>query len=282
MKKYDIKNFYVGKLTFLDRIENLFFLSQYRKRGLNKKHELLNIIQNGAIDLRNLFNKKEYTNYNIRYYYDSVYTIFYKGDNGYYCLHNGGIYHDKQIDRYDFCENLVPLKNILPKYAYNIPDQISFKEACYLFSIIYNKSNIKYTKEEFNIYNFYCGILDLCSVITEDEKRKKLCNLERYIRLCKLGLSTHSSYGYKEEPDENKNCKYDYSVFKSVFYKVAENKFYNIYDFTTYDEDVIDKYPSYKIEIGKSFKDKLQEKNIDYKNKNITMSKVLKLTKKII
>ena len=282
MKKYDIKNFYVGKLTFLSRFGNLLVPSQYQEERLNKRYELLETIRSGAIDLRKLFYRGEYIDYKIRCYYDSVYTICYQENNEDYCLHNGKIYSNKQIDRYDFCENLVPFKEILPKYAYNIPSELSLREAEYLFDSIYNKKNIAFTKEPFNLNDFYYGTLDLCSSITEENTRKKLCNLENYLRLCKLGLFTHSGYGLREINEQIEVRVYDYSIFKSIFYKVGESKFYNIYDFNTYDKDVTLKYPMAKISIQNSLNEELEENDINYKKEEITMPKVLKLTKKII
>ena len=283
MKKYNINNFYVGKLTFLSRFGNLAVPSQYQEERLNKRYELLETIKNGAIDLRNLFYRGEYIDYNTRCYYDSMYTIFYKEDNEYYCLHNGKIYSNKRNDRYDFCENLVPFKEILPKYSYNIPSKLSLREAGYLFNIIYSKKNMPFTKEPFNLNDFYYGTLDLCSSITEENTREKLCNLEKYLRLCKLGLFTHSRYCLLREKNDQMGMRvYDYSIFKSIFYKVGESKFYNIHDFNTYDKDVTLKYPMAKIGIQNSLKEILKENDINYKKEDITMPKVLKLTKKII
>ena len=136
-------------------------------------------------------------------------------------------------------------------------NELSLREARHLFNLIFKKNSIIYNNEKFNIDNFYFGTFDLCDEITQ-ERRTFLCNLDRYFKIRNNGLSTQSGYGMREELSNDFEKEYSYITFYSAFYKLNENKFYNIHDFNIYDKDILDKYPSYKIEIRKPFKEKLQ------------------------
>ena len=270
MSKYDINNFYLGKLTFVSPI----ICNKVNLVSSDKIIEKSDAIMNGAINLKPVFMSNENINYEINYYYNSVFTIFYKTKVGYYCLHNGNKYLNCQVNQNDFCDNLVPLKQMLPKIAFDIPNELSFKEALNLFNLIYKKNKYFYKTESFDINNFYVGNVHLCTFV-ENNSNKVFCNLEKYLRLCKLGLNTHSGYS-KTQEISSLELECDFSIFQSVFYKLNDKEYYNINDYSIYqlDNDLDFKY---SIEIKDLFKEWLKEKNKNYDKDKINISKVLKI-----
>lgn len=264
MKKYDINNFYVGKLVFLFNYDNLT-LSELTKEEKNKQMEKFDIIIKGAIELnKRLLNPND----------SSVFTIFYRKNNNYYCLHNGKSYQeeDKTIN---YCSNMIPLKELLPKIDYYIPYEISMHEANNYFNCLFkNKGKFNYNNTEFNIDSFYFGETDLCIYSKPLGEDIILHNLAPYEILSSLNLKTGNNY----EIIKNNN-KYNYSRFKSIFYKFRGSEAYNLCDNQVYLLNNLVEIES-SVKDLRPLKEELNKKKI-YSKDYISIPKVLKLIKKI-
>lgn len=245
---------------------------------------------NGAIKLEqglsNLYNDWEN-----RRSYDGVLTIFYKKSKQFIDFHNGVSYDE---NGYDFYEHLTPLSDLLPGIDFNMPQFITFKEACLFFKILFDKTNNNnnisklYIPNQHRIENFYIGSLHLyegflpCSDIKE---RYIYSNLpQRYI-LSKSGaaLGTLSSkLGFA--PNIEGMVTHNYADYQCLFYN-NHGDIYNVHDYQTYNHREI-VYGS-KPNIDESFCSRiipiqryLQEKGIRHKIKLLTTQEALNIYKR--
>lgn len=269
MKKYDINNFYVGDLVFPLRTS---------LQNREKMIEIFDVIKNGAIKYGYFYNNVYWKK---RLEYKKVFTIFYKNNDKYYCLHNGKSYTLGEKDE-DFCEHLTPFVNCLPKINYIMPPELSLKEELKLFNILFKKDNKRiYTKDTLNINNIYLGNLDLCwgytHDIEEDSKFYYINSPQTFILDSQKGLFNGCLLS---KIDIDSQIEYEYAKYNCLFLKLDNDKYYNLNDFCVYISNNIDKYGT-SFEIKRSLPEKLDEYELNYKEMDITIPKILKLQQKI-
>lgn len=280
--KFNIKNFYIGELYLSNRFGNLFAPTKLTKKDINELIKHYNIVENGAINI-----EEQYVNYDARVTYKRVLTIFYKGYDEYLCLHNDEKY---TVDSTDFYDNLIPLSALLPKIDFNIQEYITFDEAIILFNNIFNNNICHMGKIEFDINDFYVGILNLYTSSPRIENNKKIYyNLSQRKMLYKNGGTFYGFFG-RSDCNENNNYligTHGYDMIRSIFFKISNNELYNLHNFQIYNQGVLENNRFTEIRNGESFYDymyKLDEyisqNNIEYSSNKITIPKVLSLYKK--
>ena len=205
--------------------------------------------------------------------YQSVYTMFYKGSKGYFCFHNFETYNEE--DEKDHIENLIMLKDILPKIGFVVPDKISVEYCWFVFNSLFkNKKKFNYNHQRYNLNDFYIGTIELCTRSDMENGKSLLINLPESLMLESRGLSTLKGYII-----DYKNVKYHYNLFKSIFYK-KDNTLYDLYGNYTYSSSCRD-IPMNRVTLEEPFREKLEKNNIKYNRKTISVPKVLRLQKDI-
>ena len=268
MSKYLIDNFYVGELFFSCLVNG-------SKESLDKlirgQKQYSKAIGNGAIELNN-----GCFDVNGKRYYNEIFTLFYKSSYGKtICLHNGmecsGL-------------NLVPLKSCLPKYDYDIPKLVSFKEALELFDRLFN----------LNCYfsHFYSGYLNLCTklhMLNSDgiEIKSRLLNVADY---CSLNSSEANLVGmFSLEGKKLDNTYiYDYDIYKCLYLRRENQKVYNLNNYQIYDKGILRDEDYKDIVPGDSYYDnmvplfsKFEKNDINWDKKMISIPRVLSLQRKM-
>lgn len=271
-ERYNINKFYVGELylshqmsykdgnEFYDYIENI------------KKMSLISF--NGGIRFqKDIFNR--YIDFEKNKAYEGVLTVFYKSREGYLCLHDGKTYMPNDDS---FCENLIPLSNLLPKINFNIPNEISIKEATSLFDFLFKKKNKTLSDVKYDVDNFYVGDFILHEgYLPKNDKnnRYKYDSLTLKYILINSGADTIGMFG-KEDSEYN---LHDFTQYKCLFF----NHPLGIYNFNSYSFCNIvsesKEFTSY-CENLESLRKISNEKNIYIPNQ-ITIPKILKLQKRI-
>jgi hypothetical protein len=243
MKRYPIDNFYVGNLNLAFPKGNmlLFSVGAYKMNNDEKKMKdlLFRTIENGAINLVDL-HMMSVINKNNSLLYIPLLSLFYKvDDNKYLCLHNGNTYEVNSNE--SFCSDLYKISDVLPKFGYNLPKELSSLKASYLFKCLFDKKKrFPYNNDKFNLNDFYLGGLDLCcgyndknGIISHVE-----LNVPTQIIMFNQGIYKASGYGRKTISDNNEFVA-DYCVFDSIYLKLDDENYYNINNFKIYN---IDKY----------------------------------------
>lgn len=273
-ERYNINKFYVGELylshqtsykggnEFSDYIESI------------KKLSLLSF--NGGIRFqKDIFSR--YIDFEKNKAYEGVLTIFYKSREGYLCLHDG----ERYIPNDDsFCENLIPLSNLLPKIDFNIPNEISIKEAICLFDFLFKKKSKISNSSKYDINDFYIGCLTLhdgylpnCNKIN----RYRYDNLALKYMLINSEATIVEKFG-KEDTFYN---LHDFTVYRCAFLKLPFGLYnlncYQFYDY--YFRNNSDSFTSHCGEL-KSMKQLLDEKNMCTSDL-ITIPKILKLQRNL-
>lgn len=231
-------------------------------------------------------------------------TIFYKDHDDYICLHNTKKYTS---DGFDYCENLVPLRDLMPKIGCNVPTDLSIRDSLCLFEHLFNRK--KFNKGErmqdktlYNIKDFYMGNLNLYNGFSPNEYSQKYHyshnpvkyhyhNLPQKYVLYNSGAQSSCLFGFKDKERDKYGDSigsHDYATFRCLFLKLPDKSLYNINDFQIYDNGYLGKGCFSNIEVGKSYYDEMvsfpevmEENNIKYGNDTITIQKVLKLSKNI-
>ena len=279
MKKHDVDNYYVGNLNFAFPMGNILIASvggsEPTKEDRIRRDAFYTTTINGAINL-SLIHMNDIVPSNNNYHYDSVLTLFYKIDDKYYCIHNGNTYKlDNNGDT--FCNDLVKLKDVVPKFGYNLPDRISYLKAVLIFNSLFKKFNIRmFNNDKFNINDFYIGGLDLCEGRTINRVHKDLAIptqiiMNKQILYCQAGYSLSNHINGEE-------IETDYSSFNSIYLKLDDENYYNINNFKIYNIDSFNLYDD-KVTIDKPLKK--EERYMDLSDK-VTITKVLKKQRKIM
>ena len=278
MKKHDVDNYYVGNLNFAFPIGNALLASvggvKLTDEDRLKRDLFYTTIVNGAINLE-LIHMNNVVTSNNKYRYDSVLTLFYKEDDNYYCLHNGNTYKlDNNGDT--FCSDLIKLKDIVPKFGYNLPNQISNYKAKSIFNGLFKNFKINmFNNDKFNLNDFYIGSLDLCEGSTIQRVHKDL-SIPTQIIMFKQELYTQAGYSrYEKINDEIVEAHY--AKFKSIYLKLDDENYYNINNFKIYNIDSFKAFDD-KVSINKPLKKELGYTNLE---DEVTITKVLKKQKKL-
>ena len=141
---YDLNRFYAGYLVFDD----------YDEKAIS------NILKHGETYLKD---------YKTTKYYDgrTILAPFYKLDNGsYMCILDGKCYSNEGLVK---CENLVPIKNLVPAYYNGINKRISKEDLVDVFCYVFHgKDTLPISKEKYHIDKFYYGNLALASYTVDE------------------------------------------------------------------------------------------------------------------
>lgn len=262
-KKHPISNFYVGELYLYTTFGNLLSIDSSITFG---KEKIENFKNSGAISFqRDLISR--YTDWENRREYQGFLTIFYKQGDKYICLHDGVTY---ELNGAILLENLVPLKELLPKINEKNISTISTNGALKLFDILFRKTkdeSILYEEKEELISDFYVGDLSIKerTLSEEIDAKTEYFYLPQHIMLGKNSLEVYS-YG----KDGYANTVYRCLFFRDGvdLYNINNNDFYN------HNEDRFDSIIP--------FKEYIQEFNFPSPEESISIPKALKLFKKTI
>jgi len=281
--KYDINNFYVGKINFAYKFGNLLIPVENISKEESQKNDLeYATILNGAIDLSKISDQDK-TDITNRINYKRLYTLFYKVDDKYYCLHNGRCYQETGDD---YCSELVPLITCLPKYSFDIKDKISIYEARKLFKNLFSsKRKCLYNHDKYDIDDFYTGYIDICTSyeISDPNKYDKETfdyDIFRQLTILGNGLYNESGY-YTENKVDSKTIEAIYSTFKVIFLKIDQEHLYNINDYTIYRNDEMkESLFASDLEIKKPLRKAFEYNGIDYQEK-MSIPEILQLQKRL-
>lgn len=287
MKKYNIENFYVGELYLSYENNGIWNKSMEQKYVYN---EISYLKSSGAIDFEDGIFKKIISN-NDRIF-KGVLTIFYKkNDNEYTCILNGNTY---TLNGNNFCKNLVPISSLLPKVSYNTQKELTISQALKLFKYLFttNYSKTAYNNDKYNINEFYIGNLNLVESL---RKKDAYSNIKKYYNLPEQKILYKSdakivsySGSYKKDTLTNDEPDfYDYVTMECVFKTLENNSMYNIHNFQIYENGISKKEHMLTVDDGVSYYDYmmpfsqyLDENKIIYKEKEISIPKVLKIYRK--
>ena len=134
MKKYNIENFYIGELCLSREFGNLLVRTALSEEEKSQIEIRLITKCNGAIEINN------YIDWSARRNYVSLFTLFYKENEQYICLHNNNVY---STNGFDHCQNLIPLSTVLPKVSSTIPNELSINFVLYSAIIACDKLLLK-------------------------------------------------------------------------------------------------------------------------------------------
>lgn len=148
MEKYNINDFYVGQIYKVYPYNKMF----------TKKAAIKNLIRTGAIQLNS---NEQILNQDVCYYV--FLSVFQKVGKSYISLHDGEVYEINNLTlEHSFCKELVPLKSLLPKVSYNIPNELTSVEVYELFNYLFNKKNrYLYNGDLVDTKNLYTGRLKI-------------------------------------------------------------------------------------------------------------------------
>ena len=279
MKKYPIDNFYIGKLNIEFPRNNAHHITCWGGLLNPTERELYKFVQtlvnNGAIDLDKM-SIFTYIN-NTLFRYTPLLTIFYKMDNDkYVCLHNGNSYSTDNNNGI-FCDELFKLSDCVPRFGFNLPNELSIYYAIKIFNILFSmKKKMPYNNDKYNIDYFYSGELYFCDGYYDSNKRYHELNIPVHILLQKQDLCRYN--GLKRVITvNNEENELSYSAYKSVFLRLDDENYYNL-----------NTYKIYNISEYNDFSDKVIIKNPLIKEKEYrplndfeTIPRILKKQKNI-
>ncbi|MBQ7141195.1 MAG: hypothetical protein IJO32_06815 [Bacilli bacterium] len=266
MTKYDLDNFYIGELHIPQVLDNVSNFKQNPKEMLTK----IDLEQSGALPL--ILEKPNTWNSSIKY--DSFLTIFYRNKNGYVCLHNGNLYNNSK-----YINNLVSLKKLLPKTAYNISEDLSIKEGLKIFKSLFKKNTIfnkpLYNNDKFPLNKFYVGKLKFCYGLSNDKQRIYYDVPQKYM-LFNNGAKImyyHGLHGGTEY------LEYDYLALNCLLLK-HKNKLLNLHNNQIYPEFSFKNCNNSYYQNLLPYTEYLENNDIKYNKEEISIPKALKLYKK--
>lgn len=256
-KKYDIEEFYIGELYLYTHFSNFTFAT-YDPKNKDK----INIFsKSGAINFQEDMESR-YIDYETGREYTGFLTIFYRQGNKYICLHDGMPY---EIKGNNFIENLIPLKELLPKINTQLLSKISIHKALELFTILFknNKREIQlYDANQYPVSDFCVGDIVLKESFHQESKPESRCqyfNLPYHIMLNNEGLTIHS---FNESNYINRvyRCLFLrqgvdlYNINNHQFYNPSEDSFQAIISFKDYITETEAKQIEGTISIPKALK----------------------------
>ena len=217
----NIDNFFVGELYLYKSFGNFI-------NGI-KPEEEIKIIENFTSTRAINFQQDLISRYidwdNLREY-NGFLTIFYKQGDNYICLHNGKSY--KLNGKY-IIDNLVSLKELLPKIDTLQINNINFVQALNIFDLLFQKEADEtrlYLNRNIDTSKFYVGDISIKerTAIETSERRIEYLNLTQHIMLNRKGLELYSYV----------NLNYINTVYRCLFlldgvdlYNINDNQFYN-------------------------------------------------------
>lgn len=258
--QYPITDFYIGELYLYTKFGNLLMGESIEE----SERRVQSFSQSGAINFQpDLISR--YTDWENKREYTGFLTVFYKQNNKYLCLHDGKIY---QLNHPIIIDNLVPLRDLLPKIdAKSIP-RISMYEALELFDILFKEDVIDeklYNGNKQKISDFIVGdiILREKTPIESADARYQYFNLPYHIMLEKSNLAVHSFSG----------SNYTNIVYRCLFLKDGVD-LYNINNFQYYNpnEDSFERIIT--------FDRYMEDFDLSIQSDKMTIPKALRLFKK--
>lgn len=236
-QKHPISNFFVGELYLYTAFGNYLSIDSTIVIG---KENIERFSQSGAINFqKDLISR--YTDWENKREYQGFLTIFYKQGDKYICLHDGRSY---QLNDSVLLENLVPLKELLPKMNQRVISKISTNQALELFDILFKKSqdeSILYKENEELISDFFVGDISIKErTLSEDiDAKTEYFYLPQHIMLGKNNLEIYS-YGKNQCANTVYRCLFLrdgvdlYNINNNGFYNPNEDKFDTIISFCEY------------------------------------------------
>lgn len=252
-------------------------------------NELKELLVNGAIIVEKNanINGKKYTR---------LMSVFLK-PGVYNCLHNSKYY--KTYGNPNFCEQMVPLKDALPKIGYSYPKELSVPKALQLFNIMFGKG-IFYRQERlyddalYKLDDLSLGGLMLYTGSTKckaGETCWDICNLPQFLMLQKSDAKYMGEYGKSSvilDPLSESNQFYRYVNFECLYLDKEDGTKYNINDFQTYDKGILTPEDGQNMVVGESyygltkpFLEVLDEQQIKISKDELTIPDALKLCRKM-
>lgn len=217
----NIDDFFVGELYLYKSFGNFI-------NGVNSEEEI-RIMENFSLTRAINFQQDLISRYidwdNLREY-NGFLTIFYKHDDNYICLHDGNSY--KLNSKY-IIDNLVPLRDLLPKIDTPQIENINFYQALNVFDLLFQKESDEtrlYLNHCINTSKLYVGDISLKerTPVESNESRIAYLNLPQHIMLNRRGLEL---YSYA-------SSNYINTVYRCLFlldgvdlYNINDNQFYN-------------------------------------------------------
>ena len=229
-----LEKYFVGELVFTRSWQD------------NDHKEKNKITLNGAIYLPSRRELPNFIDYD-KCKYDRVFTIFFESHGEYYCLHNKKWYSINQYQNY--CQNLVPLKSLLPVIGYKWPTTLSPKKALHLFNIFFKqglflKQDQLYDRQKrLRKDRLYVGDLYLWEgyrklkinqISYQHQNLARRLLLEKNASLISLNtFDTIDEEGLEQE-------RHDYGLYETLFLEYDGKGMYNLHNFDFYDnEDMI-------------------------------------------
>ena len=278
MDNFNISNFYVGRLSLESANNNLITKKENSLSWQDEFNKNLSLISSGAI-------KDNYVNDDIHSTKKYI-SLFYRIDNNsYLCLHNNSIYYSHNKN---FCEDLIPMSQLLPKLGYSKPINLTFEDALNLFNKLFKKNHdFKYDNSVFDINDFYLATLNYCYA--------DRLNIKSNVKHSKIHYnSDYSNYvlpsNYAKVQDhmiwKDKYFDYYYNVYKCLFLDLHHGgEMYNLNDYKVYSH--VDVQSETKL-CGNSFyhspvalSEEIHNNSKEYNNNTISISNALKLQKKL-
>ncbi len=257
--KYDIDNYYVGEL-----------IGNYNNEQLLKRKPKDYALFIPSDDKNNNF----------------ILAIFYKKGSELICLNDLRIY---QIDN---IHNLISLKKILPKINYEMPKQMTFKEAIICFKCLFNLNFFTsfeslYDYNNLSINSFNLGKLYFCEKYKVYEDNKIIIDKQNIVYECLLKNSSAkliNNYNCTIENSKHQKIYCDYDIYNCLFYNsndlilnLNNNRFYDL-DKQYIDGTLLIGEDAY--EIVEPFNNLLEKNGCDYTDSEISIRKALSLFKR--
>lgn len=185
----------------------------------------------------------------------------------------------------------MPISSLLPKISYNLQKELTISQVLKLFKYLFktNYSKIAYNADKYNINEFYVGNLNLVESLRKNGSHndiKTYFNLPEQKILYKSDAKIISYSGsYKKDTLTSDDPDfYDYVTMECVFKTLENNSMYNIHNFQIYENGILEKRHMLTVDDGMSYYDYmipfnqyLEENEILYKEKEISIPKVLTL-----
>ncbi len=281
MKRYPIDNFYVGNLNIAFPKGNVLLQSIHAYNMTNEEKKIMDLFyrttNEGAINLERLHMDEVISNNN-SFIYKLLLTLFYRvDDNKYICLHNGNTYEENGNE--SFCSNLYKLSDVLPKFGYNIPKELSCLKASYLFNCLFKeKKKFPYNYDKFNINDFYFGNLDLCCGYNDINAVRSHAELNVPSQIILFKKELYNGSGYSKRINiGNDTFEADYCSFSSIYLKLDDENYYNIDNYKIYNIDKCEPFCD-KVILKRALKDELPYNEL---GEFVTIGKVLKKQKTV-
>ena len=224
MTVYPIENYYVGKLNFGHKMENIS-----EDKQLTPEDERINNIKywtiaNGAVDLdEKTF--QDATDPPKGLIYDRVYTLFYRSNgDSYMCLHNGATYKTSGDTH---CSELYPLRKCLPQVSSYFDTtgeiDISVKQAQWMFKALFGQNNRNiYNEDKYPLDDFYLADFKLCAGVDQEDR-----NLPQRLMLNAKGIYAERGT-FRLDPVTGKRIFYNH--YPVIMLWMNELRYYNIND----------------------------------------------------